>query len=241
MNKNIFLLPTEKPSRLHIGIQSNALSYFQRKLSKTALTNPQNIYITNNEKIKEGDCFYNPRRKIIQKAEKDSDFKTLNSAYKIKGVKPYSKIILTTDQDLIKDGMQEIPTDFLEWFVNNSECESVEVRKEKQHFGEEVDESYPKGFFNYKIIIPQDQPKQTIYEVAQEYALRQPFNTTSCYKSFIQGYNHAQKEIEELRRDKQELVNELKDIMWLVDNDELFEEIIKRLKVSKQLITKHNG
>jgi hypothetical protein len=37
------------------------------------------------------------------------------------------KIILTTDQDLIKDGVQAIDDEFLEWFTNNPSCEEVEV------------------------------------------------------------------------------------------------------------------
>jgi hypothetical protein len=37
------------------------------------------------------------------------------------------KIILTTDQDLIKDGVQEINDEFLEWFVKNPSCEEVKV------------------------------------------------------------------------------------------------------------------
>jgi hypothetical protein len=39
----------------------------------------------------------------------------------------FKKIILTTDQDLIKDGVQAIDDKFLEWFVNNPSCEEVEV------------------------------------------------------------------------------------------------------------------
>ena len=64
------------------------------------------------------------------------------------------KIILTTDQDLIKDGVQAIDDEFLEWYVQNPSCEKVKVVKENLHIGEVIDESYPKGFLDYKIIIP---------------------------------------------------------------------------------------
>lgn len=40
----------------------------------------------------------------------------------------YKKIILTTDQDLIKDGVQAIDDEFLEWFVANPSCKFVEVQ-----------------------------------------------------------------------------------------------------------------
>jgi hypothetical protein len=74
----------------------------------------------------------------------------------------YKKIILTTDQDLIKDGIQAIDNEFLEWFVNNPSCDQVEV-KEKQHF--EADKSKRINplngvYYSYKIIIPQEEPIQ---------------------------------------------------------------------------------
>lgn len=40
-----------------------------------------------------------------------------------------NKIILTTNKLLIKDGIQAIDDEFLEWFVNNSSCEYVEVKQ----------------------------------------------------------------------------------------------------------------
>jgi hypothetical protein len=72
------------------------------------------------------------------------------------------KIILTTDQDLIKDGVQPIDDEFLQWFVKNPSCESVEVKKI----------TYPstKGFLegkpliiknSYKIYIPKEVPNLT--------------------------------------------------------------------------------
>ena len=64
------------------------------------------------------------------------------------------KIILTTNKLLIKDGVQAIDDEFLEWFVKNSSCKRVEIRYT-------VD-------FNSKavIIIPKEEPKQeTIEEV----------------------------------------------------------------------------
>ncbi len=41
--------------------------------------------------------------------------------------KKFKKIILTTDQDLIKDGVQAIDDEFLEWFVKNPSCEYVPI------------------------------------------------------------------------------------------------------------------
>ncbi len=86
------------------------------------------------------------------------------------------KIILTTDQDLIKDGVQAIDDDFLEWFVKNPSCEEVEVEDfpmtEKYNSkGEYVHRSY----WIYKIIIPKEEPKQETLEEAIKQELENHF------------------------------------------------------------------
>jgi|LakMenEpi03Aug12_release.lakeMendotaPanAssembly.Ray.scaffolds.fasta_scaffold796692_1 hypothetical protein len=110
--KNIHLLPTTKEQhsiiRKHTGlllIQTTDKVYSGTKL---------NLYITSDEKIKEGDWFLEKagRQYPIQWNGKDK----LNYHCK--------KIILTTDQSL--DGVQSINNEFLEWFVKNPSCEYVE-------------------------------------------------------------------------------------------------------------------
>lgn len=127
--KNLHLIPTDKPSRLHeydllspLGLSKEPLQW---RLGR-------NIYITSVEEIKEGDWIYNEYQKTIYKFCIGS------------GIGLCKKIILTTDQDLIKDGVQAIDDDFLEWFVKNPSCEEVEVKK---FYGFAED---------YLIIIPQE-------------------------------------------------------------------------------------
>jgi hypothetical protein len=147
--KNIHVLPTEKPSKLCYDRDDNLL--FAPNAGFTYGDGKQHLYITSNEEIKVGDY-------II---ELDG-----NEVFCSKGVMGKNdwckKIILTTDQDLIKDGVQEISKDFLQWFVKNPSCEYVEVQ-EKQHF--EADKSKRINplngvYYSYKIIIPQEEPKQ---------------------------------------------------------------------------------
>jgi hypothetical protein len=115
------------------------------------------IYITSDEEIKDGDWCINIGRlnetiifpdKIIGKADYTADV-LIGSNWR--------KIILTTDSDLIKECVQAIDDEFLEWFVNNPSCE--EIKLEREH-----DDSvpYPKMRFvkPFKIIIPQEKPKQ---------------------------------------------------------------------------------
>jgi hypothetical protein len=91
------------------------------------------------------------------------------------------KIILTTDQDLIKDGVQAIDDEFLQWFVKNPSCEEVKVElqiKSVQLPQKQLSKnSYDLSFrwidvTYYKIIIPQEEPKQeTLEEAAKKYRL----------------------------------------------------------------------
>jgi hypothetical protein len=83
----------------------------------------QNLYITNSEEIKAGDwCF----DMILDKAFK---CESERHAFDLNNQNGIEKVILTTDQDLIKDSVQVIPNDFLEWFVKNPSCEEVDYWK----------------------------------------------------------------------------------------------------------------
>ena len=108
----------------------------------------QNIYITSDEEIKDGDWFLDDNNQI-------------SHSYRLSHVKFANpkKIILTDNKDLIKDGVQAIDDEFLEWFVKNPSCEWVEVKK-----GFEDGTSYGYNFLDYRIIIPKEEPKQETLE-----------------------------------------------------------------------------
>ena len=116
--KNLFLLPTNPNDETGGGI-------WVKKTRDWC-----NIYITSDEEIKEGDWFYN----IL--SLKPEPFKACENGDGYVNCSKYShyridckKIILTTDQDLIADGVQAIDDEFLEWFVKNPSCEEVQVDK----------------------------------------------------------------------------------------------------------------
>ena len=64
------------------------------------------IYITSDEEIKEGDWYLDTTINVLFK----------NDKIFLNGV-GYKKIILTTDQDLIKDGVQAIDDESKKWPV----------------------------------------------------------------------------------------------------------------------------
>jgi len=147
--KNIHILPTTQPSRLWINTITGKLVLDEEPNT----LHSQNIYITSAEEIKVGDWYYLPRTNSVHKCIEDPT--ELNLEIRL-GV---AKIIITTDQDLIKDGIQVINDDFLEWFVKNPTCENVEVNK--------MSYGYLSGFAHagYKIIIPKEEQKQHIIDM----------------------------------------------------------------------------
>jgi hypothetical protein len=129
--KNIHLISTDKPSRLHLGNSGLVLCDF--KFGKNTI-NGQNIYITNDEEIKEGDWFIYRCYKVC-KCTGLSQSKQILTDNEIAKHKDYGKpqglskkITLTDNQDLIKDGVQPIDDEFLKWFCSkNGEVDFVKV------------------------------------------------------------------------------------------------------------------
>jgi hypothetical protein len=119
--KNIFLVQTDKPSRL-VKIKD---TFFLTSTDDIPGGTFYNIYITSDEKIKERD--YVTNGKYVSQAINEWWTKFYIGNPELKA--DYWKIILTDNEDLIKDGVQEISEDFLQWFVQNSDCEEVEVKK----------------------------------------------------------------------------------------------------------------
>jgi len=149
--KNIHILPTDKPSnigyytdikdtRLYILSNGNKIGNYKNNW------NPQNIYITNDEEIS---GFENNIWVVLGTRV----FLWKNTMALVSSNKP-KEIILTTDQDLIKDGVQGIDDEFLEWFIKNPSCEEVSfiIRSAWLDNGLIID--------SYQITIQKEEPRQ---------------------------------------------------------------------------------
>ncbi len=144
--KNIHLIPTDKLSRYVTNYMEQNMQF-------------QNIYITSDEKPKSGDWSLYAGCKLHKCIED-----IIGDEFK--------KIILTTDQDLIEDGVQAIDDEFLEWFVKNPSCESVDVESNYRVKSGTIQE-HNEGkagyeYYEYKIIIPKEEPKQETLEEAEQ-------------------------------------------------------------------------
>jgi hypothetical protein len=167
--KNIYILPTDKPSKIaKYLLEIKDTSFFSDKNGYaysldcyhkgwSDIWQPQNIYITDDSKLKGGDYAINSNGyliKINQFSEDELSFIPLKKDVYCNTetwhkIKCYKKIILTDNKDLIADGVQELPEDFYSWFLKTPSCEFVEV--------------IPIGFEDredYLIIIPKEESKQ---------------------------------------------------------------------------------
>jgi hypothetical protein len=155
--RNIHVVATDKPSRLII--YSRLLNEF-RLLDKPidVWKHKRHIYITSDEQPEHNDYYITDGKEIYR-------CNTLNPTRN----NHYKKVILTTDQDLMKDGVQAIDDEFLEWFCKNSSCEFVDVKLHsfgECHFNDcscfdfAVQKVCVFYYPDYKIIIPKEEPKQ---------------------------------------------------------------------------------
>lgn len=134
--KNIHILPTDQPTGIfetNSGLQFSIMNKVRYGEFKGF-----HIYITSDEEIGEGDWYLDTTVNVIFKNDK----LFLNGT-------GYKKIILSTDPELIADGIQAIDDEFLLWFVKNNSCEFVVIDWSP----------LSKNLYGWKIIIPKEEPK----------------------------------------------------------------------------------
>ena len=199
--KNIHILPTDKPSRLHFNEFEELV--FTPKYKKL---DGVNIYITSDEEIKD----VRPHKgkwqlETGQILNKFPNYLTDLSECKL--------VIMTTDQDLIEDGVQSIPDEFLEWFVKNPSCESVETEIVEYGFDEVP-------ICIYKISIPKEEPKQETLEEARanSYIDFAKFNQDVSAYSFVAGWDKGAKWQQE-RMYSEEDMEDYSNYCWKLSND----------------------
>jgi hypothetical protein len=154
---NIHILPASSPSRLIKDIWKNTFSLVENFNTNHIDFKAQHFYITSDEEIKIDEYYIHGNRLHKHLGKKCLDVLT-NKEYPqsnlINKDSVFKKVILSTDLELQKDGVQSIPDDFLEWFVKNPSCEEVDVNKS---YGGTYYITYP-----YKIIIPIEEPKTNL-------------------------------------------------------------------------------
>ena len=203
--RNIYILPTDKPSRLS-NCHNNKLHLNDVRYLK----NYQHIYITSDKEIN-------------QQTKPCWCINTIKNTWNedliyYQGAMPkyhfvgFKKIILTTDPDIIKYGIQAIPDDFLEWFVKNPSCKEVKLNKIYSDYGETdiFDLVCTSHSFEYKIIIPKEESKQRLEKYSERFD------------------NEFETQLIDLNKRNEKLTEELiKFEETIIDNDSFKEKTIR--------------
>ena len=158
--KNIFLIPTENSSRL--SIKDGVLILHRQQWRKGT----QNIHITSDSKFVR-DEYITDGVEVMKATPKLVDAQGLVDR------RDWKKILMTTDPELIKDGVHPIGEDFLQWFVENPTCIKVEVVYGLFNpMGRQVDpndlgQNHSKCVWKYKIITTKEEQKQHLIDMME--------------------------------------------------------------------------
>jgi hypothetical protein len=206
--KNIHVLPTDKPSRFYstapTATKKEGYAFGEHYIPNTRnMFSNHNIYITSDEEIK--DVRPHKGKWHLEKGQ------ILNKLPTYLTDLPECKlVIMTTDQDLIKDGVQAIDDEFLELFVKNPSCEEVKV---ELHVGS-LRWSDSKN--TYKIIIQQEEEskKETLEEIANKLSIKE----AKDLDLFLKGIEwQKEKDRNKFSEEEVELIaNEM--VNWAIDN-----------------------
>jgi hypothetical protein len=154
-------LVKDKYGSIHIFTKNDGKEY-----GKT--TTKLNIYITDNSEIKEGNYVVVSCSEIeIEEVRLVIGYYNEQFLFDDRGqihMDYCKKIILTTDPQLIADGVQPIDNEFLEWFVKNPSCEFVETQCSGRNCIEDFGctKEGCNGVEPLEIIIPQETIQQFI-------------------------------------------------------------------------------
>ena len=130
--QNIYIFETNKPSKI-IGATIYSLELLSEvnDESMSAWNVNKNIYITFKENFKVGGYFL-PKghlhpHKLKEFNKVSGDLESENGL--CYDITKCDAIVLTTDEDLIKDGVQAIDDKVLEWIIKNPTCKFAKVEK----------------------------------------------------------------------------------------------------------------
>ena len=136
--RNLFVMPTMGMSTLYKrnDLGTYHIGPFDLCLTGDLLRTNQYVYVTNDEEIDGGWVWHLGRCHLLKvgkfteingsKGFRDSEF---NSNFLEVLVSDCRKVVMTNDPDLIREDVEQIPDTFFDWFVDNSDCETVNVRR----------------------------------------------------------------------------------------------------------------
>ncbi len=162
--KNIWVLETDKPTKILKTIPKGNFIFAKSPIVGSNWEN-YHIYITYDHSIKENDFVFDTFKDSCPKIRKVTTEEEISEIQETD-----LKIVLTTDETL---GIQKIDDEFLNWWVNNYNCEYVDLRLVCS-IGRKCDNKNKScKDATYKIIIPQEKPTLDVIAFKSEkYAIK---------------------------------------------------------------------
>jgi len=139
--RNLFVIPTMGMSTLYKrnDLGTYHIGPFDFCKPGDDLRTNQYVYVTNNEDINENDYIITKDGRLVQVSY-------LLSEDLIGG----TKVVMTNDPDLIREDIEPIPEKFFDWFIENSDCDTVNVKRIANGV------SHHKLTYGYKIYNPRE-------------------------------------------------------------------------------------
>lgn len=193
--RNLWVIPTDKPSpNILLKKDDGTFQIFDntfyniwkmhQEFGDFTPSNAtyQNIYITDDSEIKESGWY--EHNGVIFRADDvfDDGNNPNNSNPKVTDFN--HKIILTTDLELQKDGIQAIDDEFLKWFVKNPSCEEIKIANSL------VRVSSFDWRTDYKIIIPSSEIWKDVPEFEGYYQVSNLGNVKSLSRTILGRGKH---------------------------------------------------
>jgi hypothetical protein len=158
--KNVHLLPAKLPIGTFINLDNGKYS-----ITNNIVTGGYSINyclcITNEEQIKNGDWYIAENGKILKCRKVVSGLiysysDIVDESYEDLAINSSNckKIILTTDSNLQRNGVQHIDLNFLTWFLRNPTCKEVEIETIVKKYVLDENDDTEICFNRYVIIIP---------------------------------------------------------------------------------------
>ena len=136
------------------------------------------LYVVNNNEDISENCWIITSGKLVQVSYLLSD-----------EVAKGFKVILTTNKLLIKDGVQAIDDEFLEWFINNQDVDYVEITTS---FAENTwSENYKIIIPKYKSLVEKMKPLQEQWQKDMENLEKILYTRADIIHAYTSGHNHG--------------------------------------------------
>lgn len=217
--RNIFLLPTKD------GVDSDlfyhclvgcekTLQYKtedkirRKEMIKAGINQPQFVYITCDNAVLNKDWFiFNAANKLLLLQAKQVKNNIIIIDYNNEvgswiDSKYCHKVALTNDPALIKDDVQQVSIDFMQWYIKNHTCEYVNVINNDYLLWK--NSNVDKLAECYSILIPQEESKQDLIESAAEAAYKfesdSSFPDEHAHKEFIRIFKKGANKQKEFTR-----------------------------------------